>query len=130
MPHSILFEVVAGRIGSFNRRYLSGGYDRGAGDGLEIVGDCARKDFHVDSPDPQTSSSRFTGVPPALRLCSDCGDRGDRGARRPDLDLPTTTRCARLRPDLLCPASFIFQDRRSNGPLGTYPVMSERGLHS
>jgi drug/metabolite transporter (DMT)-like permease len=34
--------------------------------------------------------------------------------RRPDLDLPTA-RCARLRPDLLHPASLIFQDRRSNG---------------
>jgi hypothetical protein len=45
------------------------------------------------------------------------------------LDLPTA-RSASFRSNLLRPASFIFQDRRSTPPLGTYSVMSERGLRS
>jgi NADPH:quinone reductase-like Zn-dependent oxidoreductase len=42
---------------------------------------------------------------------------------------PADWRSMRAKP-LLRPASFIFQDRRSTPPLGTYPVMSERGLRS
>ena len=75
--------------------------------------------LHVgpDIGSPLRTGDRLDGVVPAVV------------GRRPDLDLPTA-RCASFRPNLLRPASFIFQDRRSTAPLGTYPVMSERGLHS
>jgi hypothetical protein len=39
-------------------------------------------------------------------------------------------RCARFRPDLLRPRESHLSEPGSNGAVGTYPVMSDRGLHS
>src|SRR5215217_848079 len=44
---SVLFEVGAGRV-RFSWRHLSSGDDRGAGDGLEVLGNSPRKDLHMD----------------------------------------------------------------------------------